>query len=770
MPRADLQSEYRAAAYLSIFQQTNWLVPATRRYWLKAIEIFQSNWCGSRDKLRYWSMGIGTVIVCLTHSVAESATTPVKHSVTLEDAYALVSVGAINISPDDKRLAVEVGDEIKIFDLNADSSPTPIKVLRGRAPAWSPNSKLLAYFVGTDDGQQLAVWNSKGDTVEQVTSMEGGVMPNPFASYDACAQMSVSWAPDSKKVVFATRIAKAKRPASSAQQKNAGIRVYGKDTPLRPSLVDGVFKEANFWDARFGRSKLADALKESDAYPELGHNRIVIVNLDTKKTSELSGSAAQYSCPSWAPDGSSIAAIADITEKRPSMYTGGPEYVARSTLSIFDLPDWKERQLSVPAARVGKPDWSKDARRLAVVAQRNPLIGSFSRILTYSKLSGEYVWVQTPQDLAAMEVKWSKDGTSILAKLADRFGYTLWKLGVETGFSKQIATFGWHVGPQFESYAEYRNRACIFAAESSWFKGRLIVTSIASKTPRTIYDANPQIEKLELGEQRRITWRGRSGDEVDGILILPPHYQVGRRYPMIVNGYPRAAWDSFRLTSQYEETGQLQAARGYIVFRPALRAPHGGYWYTRGESYTDKARGVAGIPIMIDDFESGVEYLIAAGMADPDRIGIFGHSNGGWVANMLIARTSIAKAAVIESGISNAITMSFFPFPMLTRGTDPATNGNVFDNLSDYIELSPIFKIREVQIPVLLIVGDQDWQWVPQMIAEYGALREEGKDVELIRYADEGHVMRSHSSITDAFNRVNSFFDEKLMVRTVHLE
>ena len=165
---------------------------------------------------------------------------------------------------------------------------------------------------------------------------------------------------------------------------------------------------------------------------------------------------------------------------------------------------------------------------------------------------------------------------------------------------------------------------------------------------------------------------------------------------------------------------------------------------------------------MVDDFTSGVATLVAQGITDPDRIGMFGHSDGGWATNLLVTETSTVKAAVVISGVSNAILLSAFPLPLLTRGMDQATRGNVFDNFDDYVKLSPIFKMRELNTAMLLMVGDQDWTWVPQMIAQYGVLRLEGKDVQLIRYANESHNLSRRESIEDALRRMHTFFDERL--------
>jgi dipeptidyl aminopeptidase/acylaminoacyl peptidase len=199
---------------------------------------------------------------------------------------------------------------------------------------------------------------------------------------------------------------------------------------------------------------------------------------------------------------------------------------------------------------------------------------------------------------------------------------------------------------------------------------------------------------------------------------------------------------------------------------PGLRAPHGGYNFTHDENYTEKARGAPGVPIMVDDFTSGIEYLAREGIADPDRVGLFGHSNGGFVSNFLITETSVVKCAVLSPGISSVLA-PFPGFSHLRAGFDFMTNTdmNLRDNINDYIKLSPILRMKNVTAAVLLILGDDDWTWVPQMIDEFGALRALGKDVQLVRYANEGHEFHQPKNIRDVFDRENAFFDRCLAPR-----
>jgi dipeptidyl aminopeptidase/acylaminoacyl peptidase len=99
-----------------------------------------------------------------------------------------------------------------------------------------------------------------------------------------------------------------------------------------------------------------------------------------------------------------------------------------------------------------------------------------------------------------------------------------------------------------------------------------------------------------------------------------------------------------------------------------------------------------------------------------------------------------------------------------TRGMDPATGGNVFDNFDDYVAVSPIFRMRDVTTPMLLLVGDFDSTWIMQMVAQYSVLRAEGREVTLVRYTDEGHTRVKRETATDAFQRVTEFFRQHLRV------
>ena len=170
---------------------------------------------------------------------------------------------------------------------------------------------------------------------------------------------------------------------------------------------------------------------------------------------------------------------------------------------------------------------------------------------------------------------------------------------------------------------------------------------------------------------------------------------------------------------------------------------------------------------------SGIDAIIDMGIADPNRLGIMGHSYGGYCVNALITQTSRFSAAVSSAPLANLISF----YGHLTEEGDSQwihwaekeqgkMGGSLWEFRDRYIENSPIFFLDKVETPLLLVVGTLDGvPAVPQAGEMFSGLRRLGKKAVLARYEGEGHSQVTnwrYPNVADYWQRVLSWFDAHL--------
>jgi dipeptidyl aminopeptidase/acylaminoacyl peptidase len=245
---------------------------------------------------------------------------------------------------------------------------------------------------------------------------------------------------------------------------------------------------------------------------------------------------------------------------------------------------------------------------------------------------------------------------------------------------------------------------------------------------------------------------------MEGILIKPVGYRAGLRYPLIVDGYPGTV-DGFQAGPL--GGNQAWAAKGYAVFFPNPRAPHAWVNPFKNVAFDHAGIGPKGWEVTLDDVLSGVDTLIHQGFVDPDRMGLYGFSNGGGTVNYLVTQTNRFKCAVSVAG-----TLGDWVRPMLLH-TDNRTlkawanDVDPWANLQEYVQLSAVFRTEKIRTPMLLADGDEDGDFLLDTIEMYNGLRWFGKDVMLLRYPGQGHGFTG-PALKDFWMRENDFFDKYL--------
>lgn len=653
---------------------------------------------------------------------------------TLEDALQVQRIGRFVLDPDGRRLAFESGGKIHIMSL---PSAEAIAQIPGSNPRWSPDGRKIAFLSLTRE-RQLQVYRVDVAATSQVTNLKGGISPNP--SFVRGEPAHFEWSPDSRSIAFLSR----EFPENIVNEGGRKVRVL---TP-RSSYLDvfeGVFR-TDLWETnRAGNPDYApDKQRVIAADPALGLNHLFVVDTQTQQLRRMR-THGQYFAPAWSADGTTIAAVVDDPG---AVEWPGP---SRTGIVLLDTRTGDEHRLPVPQMLNGRPRWSRDGARLANIGWNGLL--HFPRLQICEIAARVCRLVDAPRNLAVEDFRWSTSDRLIL-RLSEGFVDSLWSIDIEGSKAHRESETSANI-----TGFDQASGTTAYKAEGSGFVDRLYVR--ISGDERLVHDPNPQFSGLTFLQQQRVTWRNRAGDLVDGILLPPPHVVPGKKYPMIVDVYPRPAKDRFNLVAYPRMMGQLEAQRGYFVFLPGIRSPHTPGSFSHDENYQEKARGAKGVPIMVDDFVSGLEHIVANWPVDDARICMYGHSNGGYAANFLMTETSRTRCAVVSSGSSSAQVMKFFlrPEGWLKNIVDPAAPSAV----AEMVALTPLYRMDKVAQPVMLLVGDQDWYpWLPEMLMQFNALRQAGKDVTLLRYKDEGHAFTKRENVFDSLRRVHEFFDRQV--------
>ena len=256
------------------------------------------------------------------------------------------------------------------------------------------------------------------------------------------------------------------------------------------------------------------------------------------------------------------------------------------------------------------------------------------------------------------------------------------------------------------------------------------VATRAAWTPLT--DVNPQVRHFALGEQEEITWRSKDGTTVGGVLVKPVGYTPGQRYPLIVaiHGGPASA-DVLGFNGGYGS--QVYAGAGFVVLRPNYRGST-----NYGQKHRNDIVGNYFAP-GYDDIMTGVDHLIAQGLADPDRMGALGWSAGGHWSNWILTHTDRFKAISSGAGTSNWISM--YAQSDVQRNRQYYLGDKLpYDDFDAYWNQSPLKYIRNATTPTMIHVVEGDPRVPsPQSVELHMALKQLNVPTELFMYPGQTH-------------------------------
>lgn len=247
---------------------------------------------------------------------------------------------------------------------------------------------------------------------------------------------------------------------------------------------------------------------------------------------------------------------------------------------------------------------------------------------------------------------------------------------------------------------------------------------------KKIWDPNPQLAALNLGEASEFRWKDKTGHEWIGGLVRPPDYVPGNRYPLVIQTHGFQA-DEFMTDGAYTTAFAARplAAAGMVV----LQVP------TRHDHPVSEAEASD----QIEGFRSAIERLAADGLIDPERVGIIGFSRTCYyVETALITDPKLFTAATIADGVDESY-MQYLLFGIGKSNDEPEQiygHPPFGNSLKDWIDQAPGFHLDRVLTPVRIeAIGPGS------VLAEweiYASLWKQGKPVDLIYLPDGDHILQ----------------------------
>ena len=641
-------------------------------------------------------------------------------NLTIEDYFRLKPVRDPQVSPDGRWVAYTVGEpnkkedrwETRIWMTATDGGEAIRMTSQRRAasrPRWSPDGKYLA-FLASEKDKKTQVWTlfRQGGEAQQLTRVRQGVS-------------SFEWSPDSKQMVLVIQDPTPEDIAAEEAEKES--KEYKKPKTKRPYVIDRLqFK------------------RDYRGYLDRRRTHLYIFDLATKALAQITSGDYDDSQPVFSPDGKALAFTSNRSENPDANYN------TDIWVAAADNTDKGKalRQVTTNPGADRSPAWSPDGKWIASVSETDvkAMVYATPHLAISSAQGGSFQVLTAKLDRHVYSPKFSRDGKHIYFLWEDSGERHLARLPVNGGalerpIAGQRSVRSFVFGPAGEIAAvvtEPHLPAEVFLLR----EGKLQQVTATNKA---------LLAKLRLAEIENIHYPSTGGAEIEGFIYKPPGFQSGKRYPTLlrIHGGPISQFDfSFNFDAQ------LFAAHGYVV---VMVNPRGSSGY--GQKFSLELFRAWGIPDF-DDVMAGVDYAIAKGYSDPEKLGVGGWSYGGILTNYVITKTGRFKGAI--SGASEVLLVANYGHDHYQRWWEqefglPWEDREIFEKLSAFND------VDKVTTPTLVIGGEEDWN-VPIQNSEqlYQALKRLGIDTQLVVYPGEHHGIRKLTYQKDRLERYLAWY------------
>jgi dipeptidyl aminopeptidase/acylaminoacyl peptidase len=677
------------------------------------------------------------------------------------------------------------GAAVRVLDLRTGRQREPLPGDHNTWNArWSPDGRYLAFLSDKHGQVNLFVWDSVADSLAEFR--QRAVHAEMFPENSP----PLEWAADSRHIVFQASTATPPPPADPAD-----------------------------WSVEVFNRK---AIEDANPFAWTGKGRVDLCVVDLVRVQVRTVvSGANLLSFRVAPRGNKIALLGNLRQASkvlqnlmdlyiieiPGEAAAPPLAWEAMQPQVKDVKEWTGQSLAwspdgwklafLTSGAQASGDifvWDARSARLTNVSEQVPAVHAGTKALDYSpKFS---IWYY---------LSWLPDSSAVLGLTRRPEGSALWKVPVAGGAPAKLfqgAPRSWvllmtsatSVSSQVRLVGE-RQLAVQESVSRQWKTvnldtGKVTATVLEDMPAQLLDTAADAPAAVRLGEQDADLWVyrqgaqavrvsdfagrlasqplgtaqsvagfGLDGEALTGLLLLPSAASKSHPVPLIAYVYagqlaPRPEALKDRGGESWFRNHLL--ARGYAVLYVSIPNHFRGQW-----------SGAMLAPVL-----SQVDAAVRTGAVDPARVGVHGHSFGGYTVNMLITHTRRFKAAVSVAGIADPVASALGGAgpdtvhlrAAMTPGAQPGLGATPWDNASRYVQNSPVHHLEEVVTPLLLIHGDADISVpIDQSQALYHGLVSLEKEVEFVRYLGGNHYLNaSPDMIRDFWRRVAEWYDRHL--------
>ncbi len=622
-----------------------------------------------------------------------------KRTVVPEDLFRLKFISTAELSPDGKRVAYAIThtdteqdkDFSAIWVLDIASGETR-QFTSGTAsdtlPQWSPDGKQIA-FLSSRSGEktpQIFVIPTDGGEARALTSLKQG------------AGGGIAWSPDGTQIAFSARtLVEARDPAK----------------PYR--VTRHVY--------RFDGMEYLDDTVQS----------LYVIDVEGGEARKLTDDRLHNTNPQWSPDGKEILFNSSmLPDTHETFY---------NRLRVINLASGVIDSL-VESHTISSAGWLPGGKRIAFSGvSYDETIGTKDDLWVLDRaggtpenrtaglnvgVGGALLSDMPVQPFGGAAIPISKDGNCAYVRVQDGGTLQLYEIAL-SGAPSWKPLLGGDRSVMLQSAGD---KKFLYVVSDFQNPGDLFISNPDGSDERQLTHINDDLlGQWKLPRIEHLLFKGSDGAQVEGWIVLPQEGEAP--YPTLLNihGGPHFAFGSI-----YDFENQMFTGAGYAVVMVNHRASTG-----YGNEFSTAIKGDWG-NLDYKDLMAGVDYAIAKGYADPDRLGVFGLSGGGNLSCWTVGQTRRFKAAVPENPVTNFVSM-YGVSDISAWFIDVEMGGKPYEIPELYAKCSPITYAHTCTTPTLLIQGEHDWRCPAEQSEQfYTTLKANGCIAEMVRLPDSPHA------------------------------